>query len=318
MKKPPLWRPRATIDTLRARARLFATVRAFFARHGVLEVDTPLASHCGAVDRHIDSRRTEDGMWLHTSPEFAMKRLLAAGIGPCYQIAHVFRQDDCGRHHQPEFTMLEWYRPAWNHLQLIEEVEALLQAVGVRAPRFERLSYREAFLDVVGRDPFATTPADLRRALRQHDLVPPAAGARADLDFWLDACMSLLVLPRLGDSAPCFIYDYPASQAALARVRDDDPPVAERFELIWRGVELANGFHELCDAAEQRRRFEADLEWRRDNGLPTPPVDERLLAALADGMPAAAGVALGLDRLLMLLLALPEVGDAMAFDHDRA
>ncbi|MDE2149264.1 MAG: EF-P lysine aminoacylase GenX [Gammaproteobacteria bacterium] len=313
-----LWRPRASIATLRARARMLATTRAFFARLGVLEVDTPIASQAATVDRNIDSLRVDDGSWLQTSPEFAMKRLLAAGIGPCYQIAHVFRRENCGRLHQPEFTLLEWYRPGWTHLQLMEEVEALVRALGAGARRFERRSYRQVFGEFVGADPFTATPADLRRILRQRDQELPRTSTVAELDFWLDACMGLLVLPRLGVEAPCFIFDYPASQAALARVRNDDPPVAERFELVWRGLELANGFNELLDAEEQARRFAADLDWRARHGRDRPPADERLLAALAAGLPACAGVALGLDRLLMLLLSLPEIADVMAFDRERA
>lgn len=295
---------------------MLSTIRTFFAQLEVLEVDTPIVSGAATVDRHIDSFGTDDGRWLHTSPEYAMKRLVAAGIGPCYQITHVFRREVCGTLHQPEFSMLEWYRPGWTHRQLIQEVEALARALGAPAQSFHRTSYRQAFTEHVGLDPFAASPSEFRRALRGQALEVPQGAV--DRDFWLDACMGLLVLPKLGGAAPCFVYDYPASQAALARVVDGDPPLAERFELVWKGVELANGYHELLDAQEQRRRFDADLEWRRLHDRDTPPADRRLLAALEAGLPPCAGVALGLDRLLMLLLDLPSVADTMAFDAARA
>jgi Truncated, possibly inactive, lysyl-tRNA synthetase (class II) len=252
------WRPTATLETLRARARLYATVRAFFARAGVMEVDTPVLSHAASVDRNIESLKLDGALWLQTSPEFAMKRLLAAGIGACYQIAHVFRREECGVMHENEFTLLEWYRPGFDHHRLMDETESLLVALGLPGPAFARITYASLFRDVTGIDPHRASSADLRRLLRSHGIDLATADGSLDRDAWLDLCMGSLVLPALTEAPPTFVFDFPASQAALARVRAGDPPVAERFELVWKGVELANGFHELADATEQRRRFERD------------------------------------------------------------
>lgn len=305
------WRPSASIETLKARAELYGSVRVFFSARGVMEVATPVLSAHATVDRHIDSYAAGE-RWLQTSPEFAMKRLLCAGSGPIYQICPVFRREESGRHHNPEFTMLEWYRPGFDHHRLMDEVEALLHAVGAPAQRYERLAYRAAFLRHTGLDPFAASLATLRAAAR----FDGDAGAQAEeRDFWLDLIMSATVGPALGREGPVFLYDFPASQAALAQVRGE---VAERFELFWQGIELANGFHELADADEQRRRFEADQAWRRAHGQAVPPYDRHLIAALAQGLPDCAGVALGLDRLLMLLRGLPDVAATMAFAGDRA
>jgi len=316
------WTPSADLPTLRARAALLAALRGFFAARGVLEVETPLLSAHATVDRHIDSFRTADGRWLQTSPEFAMKRLLCAGSGPIWQVCRVFRREESGRHHNPEFTMLEWYRPGFDHHALMGEVAELVTALAAAlgrppGPEMERLSYREAFRRHLGLDPFSAGVPQIRAALA-------AAGHDAgdlggdDRDIWLDVAMSLAVGPRLGLEAPCFLYDFPASQAALARIRRDDPPVAERFELFWRGTELANGFHELGDAGEQRRRFEAEQAWRREQGREVPPYDRNLVAALAAGLPDCAGVALGLDRLLLLLLGKDSLAEVLAFDSGRA
>ncbi|HZP11332.1 MAG TPA: EF-P lysine aminoacylase EpmA [Nevskiaceae bacterium] len=309
------WRPSATLETLKARAELLASVRAFFSARGVMEVDTPILSRRATVDRHIDSFAVSpDDRWLHTSPEFAMKRLLAAGSGPIYQLCHVFRVDEAGRHHNPEFTMLEWYRPGWDHWQLMDEVEGLFSALVPQSKKIESLTYRQAFLRHARFDPFIEDRDAARHAFDAACITLPES--LSEWDAWLDVAMSILVAPALQE--PTFLYDFPASQAALARVRDDDPPVAERFELFWKGIELANGFHELTDAAEQRRRFEADQAWRREQGKVVPPYDAHLIDALASGMPQCAGVALGIDRLLMLKLGLPSVASAIAFDSDRA
>jgi lysyl-tRNA synthetase class 2 len=309
------WQPSASPETLRARAQLLARIRDFFRERGVLEVDTPVLSAHATVDRHIESFRTVAGLWLHTSPEFAMKRLLAAGSGPIYQLCHVFRQEESGRHHNPEFLMLEWYRPGFDHHALMTEVEGLLAAVGGPSA-CERLSYRDAFLRHAGFDPHAAPLSRLREGVSTPERI--TGDESGDRDFWLDLWMSWVIGPVLGQKLPCLLYDYPASQAALARVRADDPPVAERFELYWRGVELANGFHELTDGTEQQRRFEADQAWRRNHGRMVPPFDQNLIAALHAGMPACAGVALGVDRLLMLLLNLPDVISTLAFGNNRA
>ncbi|MDN5872802.1 MAG: EF-P lysine aminoacylase GenX [Sinobacteraceae bacterium] len=305
---------------MRARARLFATLRGYFARHGVMEVDTPILARAAPTDPGVECLGHSDIGWLQTSPEFAMKRLLAAGVGAIYQISHVFREDETGRYHQPEFAMLEWYRPGRNYRQLMDEVEAVLKSVGAPQPTFGRLMYREAFRRHANIDVFEDDVTVIQRRLERAgidlagELEPRDA---ADRDFWLDLAMSTLVAPKLGEEVPCFIYDYPPSQAILAEVRSGKHPAALRFELFWRGVELANGFQELTDVAEQRRRFEADLARRAERGQCCLPVDERFLAALEHGLPQSSGVALGLDRLLMLLLKLPTVAEAQSFDSER-
>lgn len=307
MRGEAQWRPSADLETLKARAELNSSVRAFFAAHGVLEVETPILSQHATVDKHIDSFAVAPHGYLHTSPEFAMKRLLAAGSGPIYQIARVFRREESGRHHNPEFTMLEWYRPGYDHHRLMDELAALLAAVGVRGA-VTRISYRDAFVRHAGLDPFSASVDQLRA---RH----PLQIDEDDRDFWLDVLMSHVVGPQLGREAPEFLYDFPASQAALARV---EAGVAQRFELFWQGIELANGFHELTDAAEQQARFEADQRWRREQGREVPPYDRHLIAALATGLPSCAGVAVGLDRLLMRLRGLPDLAHTLAFDAVRA
>jgi len=316
----PKWRPSATLEALRARASVVRRIRAFFEAREVLEVETPVLSRGATVDPQIDSFSTCGDRWLQTSPEFAMKRLLAAGSGPIWQLARVFRIDESGRHHNPEFSLLEWYRPGWDHHRLIDECDALLLALGATTRACERLSYREAFLRHAGVDPLRES-LDALRARLPASLLELAAPDGADIarrDFVLDLLMSHVVGPELGRDMPLVLYDFPASQAALARIRHDDPPVAERFEIFWRGIELANGFHELTDAGEQRRRFEADQARRLAEGRIAPPYDTQLIAAMEHGLPDCAGVAIGIDRLLMLMLDLPTLGEVLAFDDPRA
>lgn len=316
------WRPSAALETIKARAELNGSVRAFFVARDVLEVETPILSAHATVDKFIDSFSTQDGQWLQTSPEFAMKRLLAAGSGAIFQIARVFRVEEQGRHHNTEFSMLEWYRPGFDMHALIDEVEALVQALAGLGERFERLSYREAFARHAGLDPFTADVATLRAAAIAFGLIQSGDFAdEIEPDFWLDLLMSLRISPLLGQQTPSFLYDFPASQAALSRIRPaggNEPAVAERFELFWRGLELANGFHELTDADEQRERFIADQNWRLAQGKIVPPYDAQLIEALAAGLPDCSGVALGLDRLLMLKLGLPELAATLAFDRNRA
>jgi lysyl-tRNA synthetase class 2 len=321
MTENPSWQPRARSSALRARATLYASIRGFFAQRQVVEVETPVLSSSATVDPNIDSFDTRSGYWLQTSPEFAMKRLLAAGSGAIYQIARVFRREESGRLHNPEFSLLEWYRPDWDYRRLMDEVNDLLIHAGAAHVSFGAITYQDAFLQHAGLDPFAASLENLRNACLQamNSLPEPIENSvEAQRNFWLDLLMSNVVTPRLGIAAPEFLYDFPASQAALARVRQDQPPVAERFELFWKGHELANGFGELVDASEQRQRFQFDQQRRRERGQHVPPYDENLIDALAAGMPACAGVAIGLDRLLMLMLDLPHIGDTLAFDFERA
>lgn len=323
---PAPWQPSASLEVLAARARLYARIRAYFAAAGVMEVETPLASRAAATDPALASLGTACPglgaeplpLWLHTSPEFSMKRLLAAGSGPVYQICKVFRGGERGRLHHPEFSLLEWYRPGWGYRRLMDEVADLVRhAVDRPDLPAEVVAYRDLFQARLGLDPLEAGLAPLRRVA----LAQGIAGAEAmdlERDGWLDLLLTHRIEAALGRGRLTFVCDYPPSQAALARVRDGDPPVAERFELYWEGVELANGFGELTDPAEQRRRFEADLAARAAAGLPRPPVDEAFLAALEAGLPEAAGVALGLDRLLMVATGRSHIDEVLAFPVERA
>jgi lysyl-tRNA synthetase class 2 len=316
------WRPTATLNALQRRAAMLAAAREFFAGRGVLEVETPILSSAAVSDPQIESLATRvAGMaarsYLCTSPEYAMKRLLAAGSGDIYQICKVFRDAERGRWHNPEFTLIEWYRLGYDDAALMTEVEALVGCL--LAPRrlepAERLSYSAALQRHAGVDAHAASDGDLAESARRHGVV---CDAELDRDAKLDLLMGLVVGPRLGLDRPCFICDYPASQAALARLKPGLPPVAARFELYLNGVELANGFHELVNAGEQRARFGQDLALRRARGRTESPLDEHLLAALAAGMPDCAGVALGFDRLVAIALGAAQLADAMAFTIDNA
>ena len=324
----PEWRPCATQRTIRARAGMLAQVRGFFAARDVLEVETPLLCQAGSTDPALASFHcTYTGpaaargaqRWLPTSPELHMKRLLAAGSGAIYQLCKVFRDGELGRLHNPEFTMLEWYRLDYDHHRLMDEVDELVR--GVLAPYRTcgptlRLTYAEAFRRFAGIDPHRADLADLQRRAVELDIHGPAA--MESRNGWLDLLLTQVVEPGLRAHGLCLIYDYPADQAALARIRPGDPPVAERFELYLDGIELANGFHELADVDEQTRRFATERQRRLQAGGAGPPIDERMLAALRQGLPDCAGVALGMDRLLMLALQLQDVAQTLAFPWERA
>lgn len=321
------WSPSATLEALRLRARVLRDIRAFFQERGVLEVETPLLSAAAAQDLHLHSLqvtaprtarrgRAEAAGWLHTSPEYAMKRLLAAGSGPIYQLCKVFRAGERGGLHNPEFTMLEWYRPGLSLHGLMDEVEALLGVV-VDCPPAEQLPYAQAFEAAVGVDPHRASPAELRERARALGLGLPRGG-RLARDGLLDLLFSHCVAPSLGRDGPCFVTDWPASQAALARVRPGDPPVAERFELFVEGVEFANGYRELIDPEEHCLRLEAQRALRRRAGLPAVALDERLLAAVRHGLPECSGVALGVDRLVMRAAGAERIDQVLAFASDRA
>ncbi|MEN8205696.1 MAG: EF-P lysine aminoacylase EpmA [Pseudomonadota bacterium] len=323
------WRPTASPDMLRLRASILARIRAFFARLDVLEVDTPVLSTAASTDPALSSFKTDyhgpgvaegDIRYLHTSPEFPMKRLLAAGSGSIYQICKVFRDGESGAQHNPEFTLLEWYRTGFDHLDLMDEVEQLVTAVLLDVMPIDAVHhwcYQDLFIEIAGIDPFAATPAELRTLLQSGHKVTAVGLADDDRDAWLDLAMTHVIEPRLGNGL-VFVRDYPASQAALARLRSGNPPVAARFEVYLNGIELANGFHELTDAVEQRQRFEKELERRRQAGVEAVTLDERLLSALTAGLPDCAGVALGLDRLLMLASGSKCVQDVIAFPFDTA
>ncbi len=313
------------IAALQLRARLYALIRGFFAERDVLEVETPILSAAGNSDPNIESFSTEfhghvdagaRKRWLRTSPEFPLKRLLAGGVGDCYELGRVFRNGEAGGRHNPEFSMLEWYRLGWDHRRLMgETVELVEAALGMLERRAEVMitSYRQLFLDALGIDPLHAPLDELRAPLAEYGIGPEGLGR----DDWLDLLITHRLQPAFPRERITVIHDYPASQCALAKIRAGDPPLAERFELYLGPHELANGYHELNDAGEQRARFERDNEVRRQRGLREVPLDQRLLDVL-DAMPDCAGVALGVERLLMCLTDTDAIADVLAFPFAEA
>jgi elongation factor P--(R)-beta-lysine ligase len=320
------WRPTADLDRLRLRAGLLARAREYFAASGALEVETPAMVRAAVTDVHLESLRVVDDAgggvtagFLQTSPEYAMKRLLCAGAPDIYQVCRVFRAGERGRRHNPEFTMVEWYRLGLDHHALMRDVEALVQhllAPARTCGTSEYVSYREAFERCLGVDPLHAPVDAIAGALeRAGSAVPDSMQAGALRDDLLDLAMGTVVAESFARDRLTFLYDFPASQAALAQVRGE---VASRFEAFWGPLELANGFHELGSAPEQRARFEADRARRRANGQPERDADRHFLAALAAGLPPCAGVALGFDRLVMVAAGATRIDDVVAFPYERA
>ncbi len=311
------WKPTAALLALRARAELLRSLRDFFDQRAVLEVETPLLASAPVTDPNIDAYSLQQAeLYLQTSPEYAMKRLLAAGSGPIYQICKAFRRGEQGSRHNPEFSMLEWYRPGFSLEQLMDEVAQLLCLVLGERP-IRHVDYHNLFEEVLGLDVRQQSDAELcALSQRRHGI----AAELLDRDSALNLLFSHDIEPRLGLDDYCFVYNFPASQAALAKLGEDarGHSVARRFEVFIDGVELANGYDELTDAAEQASRFASDCDLRRVRGLEVPPQDARLLAAISAGLPECAGVALGLDRLLMLKLGANSLADVLAFPIDRA
>ncbi|MBL4832121.1 MAG: elongation factor P--(R)-beta-lysine ligase [Aliivibrio sp.] len=320
-----MWMPSASMEQLKCRAEVLATIRQFFFKRNVLEVDTPAMSHATVTDVHLHTFKTEfvgpgyaEGkiLYLMTSPEFHMKRLLAAGSGAIYQICKSFRNEEAGRYHNPEFTMLEWYRPGFDHHDLMDEMEALLTLI-LSTPAAVKMTYQQAFLTVLGVCPLEASMAELKVAAASLGL-SDIAEKEEDRDTLLQLLFSMGVEGCIGNEAPAFVYDFPASQAALAKINQQDPRVADRFEVYFKGIELANGFHELDNAQEQLARFEEDNHKRLEMGLTEQPIDHHLIAAIDSGFPACAGVALGIDRLIMLALKQNHIDKVTTFPFDRA
>ena len=324
MSAPPHadWRPSAPLEVLRLRAQLLQRARAYFESSGALEVETPVLVRAAVTDVHLESLAVNrsDGErvgFLQTSPEYAMKRLLCAGAPDVFQVAHVFREGERGRRHNPEFTMIEWYRLGMDHFALMNDVESLLRtlleplrSVGPTA----HVTYAAAFESALGVNPLEAATADIEAAARRAGLdIPP--GVASERDSLLDLAMATLVTAGFPEDRVTFVRDFPASQAALARV---DGPVAARFEAFWGSLELANGFHELDDAREQALRFETDAAARRARGQPARTMDQSFLAALAAGLPPCAGVALGFDRVVMVAAGARHIDEVIAFPIERA
>ncbi len=315
----------AWLQALRMRARLYAGIRGFFSERNVLEVETPILSAAGNTDPNIESFCAEFSghadagarrRWLRTSPEFPLKRLLAAGLGDCYELGRVFRNGEAGARHNPEFTMLEWYRVGWDHRRLMGEVSELIMsmlALFERTAESVELSYRDWFFQSLGLDPHTAALTQLQNILADIRI----DGAGLQRDDWLDLVITHRLQAENPESRLLLVYDYPVTQCALARIRHDATPVAERFEVYLGARELANGYHELNDPAEQRQRFERDHSVRAERGLVLPDIDERLIESLAQ-LPDCAGVAMGVDRLLMCLLGVSDLREILAFDFARA
>jgi lysyl-tRNA synthetase class 2 len=327
------FRPTASWKSLRLRAELLTRLRGFFDARGFLEVETPILSADVVVDRHLDPFSVAAcngppgsdggrglagrGLWLQTSPEFAMKRLLAAGGRAIYQVTRAFRQGERGPLHNPEFTIVEWYRAGDGMPEGIALLSELCDELLGRGPA-ERISYQEAFERYAEVDPHTADAKALISAAARHEIAAPASLAEDDRDGWLDVLLVECVQPHLGQKRPAILYDYPAGQAALARVRPGRPPVAERFELFVSGVELANGYHELLRPEVLRRRNAQNNTRREADGKGALPAESRLLAAMEAGLPACTGVALGFDRVVMLAAGATRLEEVMAFPFDRA
>ncbi|OGT30664.1 MAG: EF-P lysine aminoacylase GenX [Gammaproteobacteria bacterium RIFCSPHIGHO2_12_FULL_35_23] len=316
------WQPSASTSVLQQRAEIINQIRQFFLKRGILEVETPLLAKTGVTDPNIHCITAEfellgtsqiETCYLQTSPEYAMKRLLAAGSGSIFQICKAFRNGEIGRKHNPEFTMLEWYRIGFSYQDLMQEVDELLQLL-FNTGKADRLSYQQSFINYLGIDPLTASLEILAQVAKLQGIIIKAELTKDD---WLNLLFSSLIEPKLGQEKPIFIYNYPASQAALAAINQEDPRVAERFEAFYKGVELANGWHELADAKDQRERFQTDLIIRNQKGFKAVPIDENLLAALQSGLPDCSGVAMGLDRLFMLLFTKPTIQEVISFDYSR-
>ncbi|PPI86537.1 elongation factor P--(R)-beta-lysine ligase [Candidatus Pantoea edessiphila] len=317
------WQPKISINNLIKRAQILSKIRIFFSNNGVLEVETPIMSRRTTTDVHLvpfvtklkSNLINEHNFWLITSPEYHMKRLLAAGSGAIYQITHSFRNGENGRYHNPEFTMLEWYRPEYDIFRLMHEIENFLQFV-FNFDAADFISYQQAFLDHLHIDPLSED-RDAFYAIADKLGNGELIRAEKDINTILMLLFMIGIEPNIGQKKPCFVYHFPAGQAILAEVNNKDPRIAERFELYYHGIELANGSFELTNLKEHIKRFNKDNNIRVHNKLPKIQIDNMLLDALQHGMPTCSGVAMGLDRLIMLSLNTNSIHDVMTFPIDR-
>jgi len=317
-----IWRPSADNQLLLKRAKLLAFLRIFFAQRDVVEVDTPVLSTTSVTDTNIDSISAQvngANCYLQTSPEYFMKRMLASGVGDIYYLGKAFRDGEQGPRHNPEFTLLEWYRIGWDEIQLMQEIEdlfsLLFQYIDRAQPRVSRISYGHAFRERFNADPHQCDLQTLQRLAVDLGYQNWGNESRANC---LDLLFSEKVEPKLPDGL-VFVYDYPACQAALSQTQSDcsDRLVSRRFEVFLDRMELANGYFELTDASEQQQRFEADLMARVDAQKPSLAVDEKLHRAMQAGLPSCAGVALGVDRLLMQLYGATSIDEVLSFGWER-
>ncbi len=330
------WHPHADNNLIKLRAEVFAKVRQFMSERNIMEVETPVLSHATVTEFHLNSfcstysspqlntpeqnipekntpkKNTDKTLYLQTSPEYSMKRLLASGTGAIYQISKVFRNEEQGKYHNPEFTMLEWYQPGYDHHQLMAELGSFLSLFAMND--CEKISYGEVFARQTGLDPHTCDTDALMRLAEEYGL----SSSSEERSVLLDFIFSHKISATLGNTKPQFVYDYPACQSALAKLSDKSPKVAERFELFINGIEIANGFHELTDADEQLGRFEEDLALRKKAMRTDIPIDHLFLDALKHGLPSCAGIAVGIDRLLMAMTGIDDIREVLTFPIDRA
>jgi lysyl-tRNA synthetase class 2 len=320
---PGGWRPTCSLEALRLRAQILDEIRRFFAARAVLEVETPLLSHGSGTDPQLDfftadycSPPLKHTLFLQTSPEFAMKRLLAAGSGSIYQICKAFRNGESGRFHNPEFTLLEWYRVGYALPQLMDEIAELMAVLFADRKALnpaQRFSYQSVFQRYTGLNPLAFSRGDYCAYARDNGLPEAVAMCGNDHALWLDFIFSHRVQPHLGENEVCLVYGYPACQSSLARLNQDNPQTTDRVELFINGIELGNGYYELTDAKEQNDRFDREISIRQQSNRPVVVKNQRLVAAMEAGLPECAGMAIGLDRLLMLLANSASIDDVLNF-----
>ena len=318
------WQPTLSWENAKERMKILQSIRSFFISRDVIEVETPQLARNTTTDVHLEAftcnyKFLSDScdekltpLYLQTSPEFAMKRLIAAGYGSIFQICKAFRHEEYGRFHNPEFTILEWYRLGFDHFELMDEVAELL-IVTLQCEQPEKMTYQDAFLNFVSIDPLTASRDELIKIIKDNGKLSNWLEVESNVDTLLQYVFCEIIEPCIGQKVPCFVYDFPSSQASLAQLSEADPRVAYRFECYFKGVELVNGFNELTDATQQLARFNLDNERRKENGLVEKPIDRNFLAALNSGLPQCSGVALGIDRLLMLALGLEHIEQVMSF-----
>lgn len=321
------WQPACSIELIRLRARLLHAIRQFFYAENVLEVETPILCHAIGTDPHLDFFATsllpgkQQALYLQTSPEFAMKRLLAAQTGSIYQITKAFRNGESGRLHNPEFSMLEWYRVGYDLAQLMDDVELLLGQL-LPADRFadpaERISYQQVFQQYTGLDALQFDRDAYRHSAERQGFAEAIYICADDHPTWLDFLFSHCVQQHLGKIGVCMVYDYPACLPSLARINADNPLTVARVELFINGIELANGYHELSDAKQQECRFDQEIALREKNAAVVVSKDQRFLAALQSGLPDCSGIAIGIDRLLMIISQKNHIDEVLAFPIENA
>jgi len=323
------WQPTLSWHNAQRRAQILKQIRQFFNERNVLEVETPALSLGTITDAHLEalmcqyhflndsSTEYATQLYLQTSPEFHMKRLLASGYGDIFQIAKAFRHEEAGRHHNPEFTLLEWYRLGFDHFQLMDEVAELLEIV-LGSTKATQITYQQLFMEQIALDPLTATREQLLTVISENNKLSDWLSRELDCDILLQFIFSEIIEPTIGIEAPCFVYNFPKSQASLAKLCPKDDRVAQRFECYYHGIELVNGFNELTDSKKQIERFQEDNRKRKHSAMQEKRIDNHFISALAHGLPQCSGVALGVDRLIMLALKVENIDQVISFPIERA